>query len=282
MTPGLGFAFGAMLCFGVSDVIYKRSALAGIAAGAFLMAQAWVFCPGVTLYALLTGTLDLHPSAWWGALAGAFLFAALYNFTQSLHGGAVSTNAPIFRLNFTLTAALAIVILGETLTGAKIVALGCALIAVWLLLAEAGSERGKISFASLGRVLFATAAMGLTNFFYKMGLVHGALPETMVCTQAWVFSSLATLSAFLRDRAFRVPARTWPYSALAALGLFGAFILLMHGLARGPASVLVPMAQLSFVITALAGIALFGERLDARKGLGLGCAVVAMVLFAIS
>src|SRR5580658_3020255 len=123
MTPGLGLALGAMVCFGASDLIYKRAAAAGIRAGEFLMSQAWIFCPGVTLYALLTGNFDLHLSALWGALAGLFLFVALYNFTQSLHGGAVSTNAPIFRLNFTITAALAITILGEPLTVAKAIAL---------------------------------------------------------------------------------------------------------------------------------------------------------------
>ncbi len=126
-----------MLCFGASDLVYKRGAAAGIKTGEFLMLQAWIYCPGITLYSWLIGALDLHASALWGALAGSFLFVALYNFTQSLHGGAVSTNAPIFRLNFTLTAVMAIVLLGETLTVTKAVALVCALAAVWLLLGEA-------------------------------------------------------------------------------------------------------------------------------------------------
>ncbi len=280
MTPGLGFALGAMACFGVSDLIYKRGAAAGIPSGDFLMAQAWMFCPGVTLYAWLSGNLDVHLAAVWGALAGAFLFVALYNFTQSLHGGAVSTNAPIFRLNFTLTAALAIIVLGEALTIAKAVALGCALVAVWLLLAEAGVERGKVNFASLAQVLLAAVTMALTNLFYKIGLLHGTLPETMVAAQAWTFCSLATLVGFLRRGGVWIPQRGLSYAALAALGLFGAFVLLMHGLALGPASVLVPVAQMSFVITALAGIVLFRERLDLRKSLGLAVALVALVLFA--
>jgi uncharacterized membrane protein len=280
MAPGLGFALGAMACFGVSDLIYKRGAAAGIPSGDFLMAQAWMFCPGVTLYAWLTGNLDVHLSAVWGALAGAFLFVALYNFTQSLHGGAVSTNAPIFRLNFTLTAALAILLLHEPLTAAKAIALACALVAVWLLLAEVGVERGKVNFASLAQVLLATVTMALTNLFYKIGLQHGTLPETMVAAQAWVFCSLATLVGFLREGRMWIPQRGWSYAAFAALGLFGAFVLLLHGLALGPASVLVPVAQMSFVITAVAGIAMFGERLDLRKCLGLAVAVVALALFA--
>jgi uncharacterized membrane protein len=282
MTPGLGLALGAMVCFGASDLIYKRGAEAGIKAGKFLMSQAWIFCPGVTLYALLTGTLQLQLPALWGALAGSFLFVALYNFTQSLHGGAVSTNAPIFRLNFTITAALAIIILGEALTIAKAVALGCALIAVWLLLAEAGAANGKSTRSSLARVLVATVAMAFTNFFYKVGLQQGALPETMVAAQAWTFCSLATISVLLRERRLQISRRAWPYAALAALALFGAFVLLMHALVRGPASVLVPVAQMSFVITALFGAAMFGERLDFRKITGLAVAAVALVLFAVS
>ncbi len=281
MTPGLGFALGAMACFGVSDIIYKRAAAAGIASGDFLMAQAWMFCPGVTLYAWLSGNLHVHPPAVWGALAGLFLFVALYNFTQSLHGGAVSTNAPIFRLNFTLTAVLAIAILGEALTLAKAIALGGALIAVWLLLVEAGAERGKVNLASLSQVLLATVTMAVTNLFYKIGLQRGALPETMVAAQAWTFCSLATIGGFWRG-GIRVPRRGWSYAGLATLTLFGAFVLLMHALALGPASVLVPVAQMSFVITALFGIAVFRERLDLRKGLGLAIAAVALVLFAVS
>ena len=282
MTPGLSYAFGAMLCFGVADLIYKRAAATGIKPVEFLKLQSWIFSPGVTLYALATGTLDLQPAALWGALGGLFLFVALYNFVQSLQGGAVSTNAPIFRLNFTITAALAIVVLGETLTLVKALALVGALAAAWLLLAEPGAKPGQSSFASLGRVLFATLAMAFTNFFYKVGLLHGAVPETMMAAQAWVFFTLTTLVGFLREGRIRVPPGAWGYAAFAALAMFGAFTLLLHGLARGPASVLVPVAQMSFVITALFGAAIFRERLDLRKCAGLVAAAAALTLFAVS
>jgi uncharacterized membrane protein len=61
-----------------------------------------------------------------------------------------------------------------------------------------------------------------------------------------------------------------------------AFVLLLYGLARGPASVLVPVAQMSFVFTALLGAVMFNERLDTRKRIGLGVAVAALALFAVS
>src|SRR6185369_7768012 len=237
MTPGLAFALGAMLCFGASDIVYKRAAATGISSRQFMMLQSWVFGPSVTVYAWATGALDPHPSALWGALAGLFLLIAVTNFMESLKTGAVSTNAPIFRLNFTLTAALAIVLLGEALTPTKLAALASALLAVWLLLAEPGATKG-VNLTSLTRVLVATVAMALGNFFHKVGLTQGALPETMVSAQAWVFTTLATVMGLASDRGYRVPSHAWPYSSAAALMLLIGFVLLLNGLAVGPASVL--------------------------------------------
>ncbi|MFN3657578.1 MAG: EamA family transporter [Pseudolabrys sp.] len=282
MTPGLGFALGAMLLFGVGDLIYKRAAAAGIDSRHFAMLQAWVFCPAVTLYALATGTLELHASALWGSLAGLFLLVAVDNFLASLKSGAVSTNAPIFRLNFTLTAALAVVFLGEPLGAAKIAALACALAAVWLLLAEPGAAGGRPDMRSLMQVLSATVAMALVNFVHKIGVSQGALPATLVSTQAWTFCSLATLIALVRDRGYDVPARAWRYAPPAAVALVIAFVLLVYGLARGPASVLAPVAQMGFVFTAFAGVVLFRETLTGRKKLGLAVALAALALFAVS
>lgn len=282
MTPGIGFALGAMVFFGIGDLIYKRAAASGIGAREFVMFQAWVFCPGVTLYAWLTGTLDPHWSAVWGALAGLCVLVALYNFAASLKAGAVSTNAPIFRLNFTITAAIAIVLLGETLTLAKFVALACSLAAVWLLLAEPGNVRARTPIAALARVLMATAAMGLANLFYKIGLQHHASPETMVSAQAWAFCSTATLFAWLPQRRIVLRKNVWRYSIPVAAIQIAGFLLLLHGLVVGPASVLVPVAQMGFVFTAVLGAVMFGETLTARKRLGLVVAVAALGLFAVA
>jgi transporter family protein len=86
---------------------------------------------------------------------------------------------------------------------------------------------------------------------------------------------------FLSERRFHFTPRAWRYPALAAVALAAAFVLLMHALARGPASVLVPVAQMSFVFTALCGVALFGESLNARKLAGLAVAGAALALFAV-
>jgi len=259
MTPGLGFALGAMICFGVGDLIYKRAAAGGMDAGQFVKVQAWVFCPTVTLYAWLTGNLDPHLSALWGGLAGLFALVAIFNFARSLQETPVSTVAPIFRLNFTITAALAILLLGEALTATKFAALACALGAVWLLLAEPGALPGLSNFKSLRSALIATVGMGCANFFYKIGLQQGALPETIVAAQAWAFCSLATLFAWRRESGFRFSPGDWRNPAMAAVALGVGFVLLLRALTAGQASVLVPVTQMGFVFTALAGAVMFAK-----------------------
>ncbi len=54
-----------------------------------------------------------QPSLGGAALAGLIMFFAFYNFSRSLRTGSISTNAPIFRLSFTLTAVLAVWLLSR-------------------------------------------------------------------------------------------------------------------------------------------------------------------------
>lgn len=279
----MAFALVAMVCFGAADLVYKRAAAQGVPARHFLMVQAWFFSPAVTLYAIATGTLEFNAAAWWGALAGFVAFVGFYNFARSLRAGSVSRNAPIFRLNFTLTAALAVVILGEELTPIKLLGLALALAAVWLLLGESSraAPSSKVDRASLGLVLLATVAMGVANFVYKMGVHDGASPGTVLACQAFVFMPLATLVVFITDRSIRPPRAAWLTAPLAAVLLAVGFVALLYGLARGPASTLVPVAQMGFVITALMGTVLFGETLGARKIAGLVAALAALGALAI-
>ena len=283
MDQPIVYAILAMVCYGVSDFIYKQAATAGIRADHFLMAQGWLFCPLVIVYALATQTLVLNPAALWGSLAGAFVFIGFYFFVRSLAAGSVSTNASIFRLNFIVTVLLVVVWLGEPLTPSKIAGLALALLATWLLLgvsASAGRAPDDARRRSLGLVALATLAFGTSNFFHTMGLRHGALPETLAVAQAALFMPLATVVVYVVDRKLRPPLVTFRYSAPAAIVLLGATISLLRSVAEGQASVLVPIAQMGFVVAALLGIFILRERVTIRKLIGLATALAALAALA--
>jgi len=268
-----------MVCYGMTDFIYKKAAAAGIRSDHFLMAQGWFFAPLVTFYAWATQTLAPDWAALWGSLAGLFAFIGLYCFLRSLSLGSVSTSAPIFRMNFIVTAMLAIGLLGESMTPTKLAGLAVALLATWLLVgAERSAEgvRNERRHRSLVWVAVATIAFGASNFFHTVGLRHGVVPETLAVAQAALFMPLATAVVYVADRALLPPRLSFRYAATAAVVLLAATILLLRAVANGQASVLVPIAQMGFAIAALLGIFVLGEPITVRKATGLLAALAAL------
>jgi drug/metabolite transporter (DMT)-like permease len=283
MNQPVVYAIAAMVCYGFADFIYKQAASAGIRADHFLMAQGWFFCPLVLLYALATYTLVLDPAALWGSLAGVFIFIGFHYFFRSLITGSVSTNASIFRMNFIVTVVLVVILLGDPLTVGTIAGLALSLLAVWLLLGAGNNAEpmpNKVARRSLAQVVIATLAFGTSNFFHTVGLRHGAVPETLAVAQAALFMPIATVAVYFTDRTLRVPPVTFRYGAAAAIMLVGATIFLLRGLADGRPTVLVPIAQMGFIIAALLGIFLLREGVTIRKAVGLSLALTALVVLA--
>jgi drug/metabolite transporter (DMT)-like permease len=268
------------MCYGLADWVYKRAAGRGVQAHQFLMLQAFFFAPGILIYGAVTASLSGGVPFVWGMAAGALLFIALYNFARSLSSGAVTIVVPVFRLSFAVTAALAVWLLHEPLTGWKIAGLAASLAAVWLLLGGRAQTTSRATPASVMRVVLAMLTMSVVSLIYKVGVASGGTPATVMMGQASVFVSLATAFAVWRDRGFRPPAGGWRYGATAAVLLLVAQVMLLEGLTRGEASVLVPVAQLSFVVTSVLGYVWLRERLTARKALGLAFAIAALVLLA--
>ena len=283
MNSDIAYALAAMVCYGAGDLIYKRAAATGVAAEQFLMGQGWVFCPAAIGYAWITGTLDVTPYAGLGGLAGLFLLVGFFNYVGSLGSGSVSVIAPVFRLNFIVTAALAIGWLGEPLTGAKLIGFATALAAGWLLLG--GSVQGRATDQAstpraMAQVTIATLSTGVANFCHKLGLAGGATPETMLAAQAIVFSTLMSGVSYARNGTIRLPQAVAMHSAAASV-LIAAFLFLLHGMRHGQASVVVPITQMGFGIATVLGIIFFDEALTARKIAGLGAAGVALLLLAV-
>lgn len=283
MTHATTLALVAMVCGGISDFLYKRGAQAGLPAHRFLMVQTWTFGPSVVLYGLASRSLGLDPAALWGCLAGLFAFTGFYNFARSLQAGMVSINAPIFRLSFVVTVFLAVVFLGEPVTARKVIGIVCALVAVWSLMAippRAGPKAGRGYLAPLARVGVATVAIGVANFLYKIGLGAGATSSSLLTAQACVVGSLAAIVVRRKDGELRVPSGAWRHAGSAGIILAVAFLGLTEALARGQASVVVPIAQMGFVVTAVLGIFVMKEPFSRRTAVGLAAAAGAIVSLA--
>jgi uncharacterized membrane protein len=92
--------------------------------------------------------------------------------------------------------------------------------------------------------------------------------------------TLATTFAITVDRGIWPSAAALRYAPRAALVLALGFAGMIEGIARGQASIAVPIAQMGFVVTALLGFVFLRETFSARKGLGIAAAVGALASLA--
>ncbi len=83
---------------------------------------------------------------------------------------------------------------------------------------------------------------------------------------------------YFADRNLRPPPVTFKYGAAAAVVLLGATIFLLRGVAGGQASVVVPIAQMGFIVAALLGIFILREPVTVRKAFGLVSALAALAV----
>jgi transporter family protein len=113
-------------------------------------------------------------------------------------------------------------------------------------------------------------------------MLAGATPASFLVGQASVFISIATAMALRMDRSLCPPRTALPHGARSAVVLLFTLILLLEALARGEASVLVPIAQMGFVATAVLGFLFLREPLTARKAAGLAAALAALACLAAS
>jgi uncharacterized membrane protein len=106
------------------------------------------------------------------------------------------------------------------------------------------------------------------------------VPIALVVTQGAVALTLATAFAAHVDRGIRPSRAALVHAPISAVLLVVAFTSLAKGLERGEASVVVPIAQMGFVVTALLGFVFLREPFTARKSAGLVVALLALASLA--
>ena len=127
------------------------------------------------------------------------------------------------------------------------------------------------------------AGMGLS---YRYGFQHGASEKYVVVVNSlfWIFGGV--IYAFLRERSL-MPYRKEDWKNLFMLGglsgclVTGIVITMALSLKLGRASVVLPIAQMSFLVTGALGIWLLREKLTRGKAGAFICGVAAILLLSI-
>ncbi|MEC8204251.1 MAG: EamA family transporter, partial [Pseudomonadota bacterium] len=112
----------------------------------------------------------------------------------------------------------------------------------------------------------------------KYALEQGAAAEVMLIIAAvsWVIGGL--LYAALRERRVRFTGKKAAYSLISGTLCFAVVNALIEALKLGEASIVLPVANLSFVVSMAISVVLGLETLGVRKYAAIGCAVVSVFL----
>ena len=285
------YAVIALLLGAVADLLYRVAQQRGIDAPNFIFWQSTVFttiiwAASVTSWVIFGGDGPIgfiHSSTWlYGVPAGVFGYLGLTLFVASLRTGDASVNAPIFRLNFVVTALGAIIILGESADPLKLGGILLAVLAVLVLLNITQISAIRSNVRSLLLAVAGSIFFGVAGLISKAGLDTGDIGAVpMVLTQTVGFQQAAIIT-LLRGRNFSISRPVVQFApGIAVIQVMWA-VLLFESLRIGDASISYPIVQMSFVITAILAVIFLKEEMNRSKGGGLVIAVIAVIVLGLA
>jgi uncharacterized membrane protein len=282
--PVFVLALLSMVCAACNDFIFKLYARRSGPVGAYLAVIGIVWA--VVFTACLPSRFCLleQQTFQWGIISGVFSIVANILYVKALAREDVGVCSTIYRLNLVPAALLAFVLFKEPATATRLAAIASGAAAVLLFSWPAGKAMARpfISSSILMVVLasFLRAGMGLS---YKAGLLKGADEYGLMAINGFAWIAGGVICHFLVDREmWRISRSTLIYGGISGMLVCGIVLFMMLALKHGDASLVLPITQMSFALTALAGIALMKEPFTARKCAGVSLGIICITLMGIN
>ena len=284
-------AVAALIIGAVADLLYRVAQNRGIEAPNFIFWQSTVFTAIIWTVAVVSWVAfgddgPVGPVRWiawlYGVPAGVFGYLGLTLFVASLRTGDASVNAPIFRLNFVITALGAMLLLGESVSIVKIGGILLAILAVLVLLNITQITAIRSDMRSILFALAASGFFGVAGLVAKAGLDTGEIGAVPIVLTQTVGFQQAAIITLMRRRNFSITRTVFNFApGIAVLQVTWA-VLLFESLRIGDASISYPIVQMSFVITAILAVVFLREEMNWSKGGGLAIAILAVVVLALA
>ena len=280
MTYAIFFALVSLAAAGCLDVTFRRFSLKLRSRGMYVFGCGVVWLALQLTYLSITEVqlrLD-EVTVMYGLLTGAFLVLANILLIESLSGLDVSLGSMIYRLNTIGVVAISFVLLGEDVGFVKLLGVGIGIAAVLILY-----RRGDgVSIPTLFFVMavVASASRAIYGVASKVALEQGASAEGLlvIAATSWIVGGFAY--AAFREKRIRITGKKAVYAVVSGFLAFAVVNALIEALKHGEASVVVPIANLSFVVAMLLSVFLGMEELSGRKYLAIGCAAMSVFLMA--
>ena len=279
MSLGIIFALCCVLCSSTNDFIFKLYAVKSTKRGVLIF---WIgVIMSLALFRLPPEGINYQATIFYGLLSGFFSVTANILLIDGMRHQSAGFSSLIYRLNLIPTVLAGVIILNESLKTIQWCGIACALIAI-VIFGIADSKINTWSKAAktgLIMVIIAAllrAAMGIT---YKYGFLHGAdrIYVPWLNGICWVIGGI--LYALLREKDFNfLQKTTLKYGLFSGLPVVGIVFFMALSVFYGDASIVLPVAQMSFPLTFLLGHFILKEKCNIFHFFSLGLAIIAVYL----
>lgn len=214
-------------------------------------------------------------------LSGLATGASWLFYFRALQLGDVNKVVPVDKSSVLLTVALAFLLLGEPVSGTKLLGLLGVGAGTYLMIerreannSPAQTGRGWLFYA-VGSAVFAS----LTSILGKIGIsgvesnLGTAIRTAVVLLMSWLMVFVSGKQGTLKA----IPPRELGFICLSGLATGSSWLCYYRALQDGPASVVVPIDKLSILVTVAFSCTVFHERLSRKAAVGL-TAIVAGTL----
>lgn len=283
MDTAILYALLSLFFAGMNDVVFKRYSTRERSRGMLIfgIGLVWALLQGLMLNARHEALHLDSASLGYGLLAGVALTLSNLLLIEGLTHIEVSLGSTIYRLNTIGVVLLSVLFLHEGLGMLKALGVGSGILAVMLLAQRPadGIDR-QLHRLFVWLVITASLLRALYGVITKAALNQGADADTLLLIAALCWVAGGAAYAWLREGRFRLSRDKIAYALVSGLLVTLIVNFLMAAVSLGEASVVIPIANLSFVAALLLSVAIGWERLSIRKASAIGCAVLSIWLLA--
>jgi drug/metabolite transporter (DMT)-like permease len=277
----VGFALLSFLFAGLNDLVFKRYAVSARSSGMLVLGIGVVWTAiQLLVFGLLGRPLRLDAATLaYGGLAGALLVVSNLLLIESLRHVELSLGSTIYRLNTVAVAVLSFVVLEEPLGATKLSGIGLGVLAVLLLSHRpAWHPPGVRHHLFVAAVVVAALLRATYGVVTRKAMLDHLAPEPLllVVSATWILGGAAY--ALARDGRLRLTREKVGYSAVSGTLVFLIVYALLRAVQHGQASVVIPIANMSFLVALAISVATRLEPLTARKAAAALVAVGAILL----
>ncbi|OKY76904.1 MAG: hypothetical protein BM485_00705 [Desulfobulbaceae bacterium DB1] len=281
MTQGVNFALLSMLFAGINDVIFKKYAAKNRSRGMYILGVGFTWAILQILYSsfsIISFSFDIL-TIQYGVLAGIILAAANISLIEGLTHIDVSLGSTVYRLNTIGVVILSFVFLSESIEFYKLTGIMFGIISVLLLYkSNNGKTVSRTTKIFFWLVVFASLLRAAYGVVTKIGLLASVDKNAIILLAALCWIVGGAFYAKYVEKRFIVTKRKALYSLVSGVLVFCIVNFLILGLKVAQASVVVPIANMSFIIALLLSVLMGTERMDLKKIVAIAFAVGSIVL----